>query len=117
MGNILPSHSPLYLILYVDDFIYFCPDPTVEQYFKSALKAKLQVEFMGTADWFLGSKFKWSFESDGHVSCRLSQESYANEIVDLMGQMHATVSPCVTPYHSGLPVDAVPHVEMSSANQ
>jgi len=99
VGNSLPDgHPPLYLALYMDDFIYFTPDPMVEQYFESAPKAKLQVEFMGTADCFLGSKFEWSFEKDGHVSCRLSQESYGNKIVDLMGQMHATVNPCMTPY-------------------
>jgi len=61
----LHGRPPLYLVLYTDDFIYFSPN-VVEQCFEWALKAKLQVNFKCTEDWFLGSKFEWTFASDGY---------------------------------------------------
>ena len=99
VGTPIPDRPPLYLVLYVDDFVYFSSDPDVERYFESAIQAKLSVEFMGTADWFLGTKFDWfTDESSGVVSCCLSQEAYANEVVTAMGLQHASVSPLMTPY-------------------
>ena len=54
---------------------------------------------MGTADWFLRTMFDWFMnESSGVVSCHLSQEAYANEVVTAMGLQHASVSPLMTPY-------------------
>ena len=69
MGALIRGKPPLYLVLYVDDFVYFSIDSAVEQYFESSMKAKLSMDFMGTADWFLGTKFEWSTESSGVVSC------------------------------------------------
>lgn len=67
----------MYLTIYVDDFLYFSEDSEVERYFESALAQKITVDFMGNAEFFLGIKF----EPDS-VDCRLSQEAYANTIVD-----------------------------------
>ena len=75
----------------MDDFLYFSPDASVEHYFE--LGAKINVDFMGDAEWFIGMKFDWSYLPDGHLECRLSQEAYANVIVESMGLSEASVSP------------------------
>ena len=49
LGNPIPGKPPLYLILYVDDFVYFSKDDDVESYFQQALQAKISVDFMGDA--------------------------------------------------------------------
>mmetsp|Transcript_14765 Transcript_14765/g.21090 ORF Transcript_14765/g.21090 Transcript_14765/m.21090 type:complete len:85 (+) Transcript_14765:1301-1555(+) len=33
-GSILPNHPPLYLGLYIDDFVYFSESPAVEKEFE-----------------------------------------------------------------------------------
>ena len=100
--------------MYVDDFVYFSADPDVEKAFETQLSQQIKVDFMGTAEWFVGIKFDGSFSSDGKVDCPLSQEAYANIIVEAMGLGDASVSPLMTPFRSGYPIDAVPHQEMST---
>ncbi len=69
---------------------------------------------MGEADFFLGLKIDWFTSNDGHADCRLSQEAYAQTNVHELGLSQANVSPLMAPFHSGLPVDTFPKVEMSS---
>jgi hypothetical protein len=40
VGTPVPGKPPLYLVLYVDDFVYFSEDSDVEQYFELALSQK-----------------------------------------------------------------------------
>jgi hypothetical protein len=47
VGCPLPGQPPLYLILYVDDFVYFSPSVDVESYFESALKQRMTVDWHG----------------------------------------------------------------------
>ena len=82
-------------------------DPGVEQYFESTVSTKLDVDFMSLAEWFLGTCFVWSTDTDGHFSCHLSQEVYANEVVDVMGLSLVLVSPLMTPFPLGLLVDRI----------
>jgi hypothetical protein len=112
-GVLLPGKAPLYLILYVDDFLYFSPDDAVEKHFELSLAKKIKVDFMGDAEFFLGIKFDWVFSSDGHLDCRLSQEAYSQLIVDAMGLSDCSVSPKMTPFRSGYPIDMIPCKEMS----
>ena len=63
---------------------------------------------MGDADYYLGTHFEWQRDPDGHVTCHLSQEGYANMFVDAMGLQDAVTSPKMTPYHSGLAIDTPP---------
>jgi hypothetical protein len=44
-GTIIPGKPPLYLAIYVDDFLYFSLDDDVERYFETALSQKLKVVF------------------------------------------------------------------------
>jgi Reverse transcriptase (RNA-dependent DNA polymerase). len=54
-GTLIPHKAPLYVGMYVDDFIYFSTDPTVEQAFEHMLptKTNLQVDFNGPIHHFL----------------------------------------------------------------
>ncbi len=82
-------------------------------YYTTALSQKFKVDFLGDAEWYIGIKFDWHRFPDGTVSCRLSQEGYAAAIVEEMGLSSANKSPLMTPFRSGLPVDTIPHIEMT----
>jgi hypothetical protein len=49
-GRLLPGQNSLYLVLYVEDFVYFSPSANVESYFESALKQHMNVDFLGDAE-------------------------------------------------------------------
>lgn len=117
VGYPIPGKPPMYLALYVDDFIYFSPDPDVELAFEEALATRVKVDFMGDVDYFLGTQFTWTRHDDGHVSVHLSQEGYVNQVVEAMGLQDSNVSPTMTPYRSGLPIDALPPVEMDEVKR
>ncbi len=118
-GTVIPGKPPLYVAIYVDDFLYFSLEDDVGKYFETALSQKLKVEvdFLGDAEWFLGMKFDWSHSSNGDVHCRLSQEGYAATIVDEMGLSGANKNPLMTPFRSGLLVDAIPEIDMTSEDR
>jgi hypothetical protein len=94
-GAIIPGQPPLYLAIYIDDFLYFSLDDKVEQYFQTAISRKLKVDFLGDAEWYLGIKFDWNTSSDGSVTCQISQEGYAAAIVEKMGQSNANKTPLI----------------------
>jgi len=112
-GTIIPGQPPLYLGIYVDDIVYFHASDDVEHYFEQALKQKINVDFMGDAEFFPGLKFDWFISPNGDVDCRISQEAYANSIVQELGLHQANTSPLMTPFRSGFPVDTIPHADMS----
>ena len=79
-GTIISGSAPLYLGMYVDDFIYISTDPAVEKKFEVALSLLLNVEFTGLPKHFLGLKVKYKKEDD-HLSIFLSQEAATTELV------------------------------------
>ena len=100
--------KPLHLGIYVDDFVYFSEDPEVEHRFERLLRSKLKIDFMGTVNWFLGTHFEWSSHQDGALSVHLSQEAYAQNIVETHRLSGINLNPLATPYRSGCPIDAIP---------
>ena len=54
----MPSHTPIYVGLYVDDFIYFSASKFVESEFKRLVKEyqNMIVDFEGEPKTFLGMK-------------------------------------------------------------
>jgi hypothetical protein len=70
----IPGKPPLYLAVYVDDFIYFYRDDTAERHFYTTIQAQIRVDLFGTVEWFLGTYYDWSRE-DRHASVHLSQEA------------------------------------------
>jgi hypothetical protein len=72
----VPSYlepPPLYVALYVDDFIYFSLDDEVENYFETALSQKVTVDFLCEAEWFLRMKFDWSHQPNSNVQFQISK--------------------------------------------
>jgi hypothetical protein len=59
-GHPIPGKPPLYLAVYVDDFIYFYPDDKVERHVETTMQAQLRVNFFGIVEWFLGTYYDWS---------------------------------------------------------
>jgi hypothetical protein len=106
----------LYLATYVDDIIYFSADPSVEKRFEADFLARVKVDFMGEADYYLGTHFEWKRDPDGHITCHLSQEGYAHMLVDAMGLQNAVSSTKMTPYHSGLSIDTLSNHDSSLSN-
>jgi hypothetical protein len=106
--DIIPGHAPLYLAIYVDNLIYFLADPEVEKKFESDFASRVMVDFMGDAEFYLGTKFDWKCDSNDNVTCHLSQEGYANLLLDAMGLHDAVTSSKMTPYRSGLPINTLP---------
>jgi len=113
VGTPLPGKPPIYVAIYADDIIYLSVDDEVEHFFCMALSHKLKVDFIVDAELYIRIKFDWLKSPDGSTACRLSQEGYAATIVEEMGLSSATKCPLMTPFWSALPVDAIPHEEMS----
>jgi hypothetical protein len=45
VGTPVPGKAPIYVALFVNDFVYFSPDSDVEHYFEEALASKEKVDF------------------------------------------------------------------------
>ena len=105
-GHILPGKPPIYLGLYVDDFVYFSEDDTVERYFEDKISQEIKVEFMGQVSYFLGIRFQWR-QTDNNVKVHLSQEAFADNLIQQAGLHHISTTTNTTPYKSGAPVDTI----------
>jgi len=113
-GKVIPNKPPLYIGIYVDDFIYFSEDPTVETAFETMLpqKTTLQIEFNGDVHHFLGIKFTHHKSLDGHTTIHLSQEADVKQLLDENNLNSPSTIIKPTPYRSGHPVDSIPSVDM-----
>ena len=108
-GTILPNLPPLYLGIYVDDFVYFSESDDVEKEFQKQLQSKTNVDFMGTVTHFLGHKFQWqqcTINDTSHLRVHLSQTAFTDHLVEL-ARLSDSSKPVITPYRSGYPVDAI----------
>lgn len=72
---------------------------------------------MGQVSHFLGIEFSWKHHDDGNLSVSLTQQSFAENLIDSVNYSTASVSSYVTPYRSGLPIDSVPSIQLSSSDQ
>ena len=83
-GQIIENKAPLFLGLYVDDFIYFSTDPDVEKAFETQLKSKTNVDFMGNVSHFLGHKFQWRQYYENNIpqlKVHVSQTAHAEHVI------------------------------------
>ena len=46
------DEPPIYLGMFVDDFIYYSKSDKVEEWFEETLGSKLKVDFMGAVSWY-----------------------------------------------------------------
>jgi hypothetical protein len=107
-GTLIPGEPPLYLGLYVDDFIYFSESQKVEELFESKFGAAISTDFNGQIGYFLGINFTCTRHSDNNVTIHLGQEAFIENLCQLSGLDNPHVSPVHTPYRSGCPVDSIP---------
>jgi len=54
-GSPIQGKPPIYVAIYVDNIIYFSLVDDVEQYFCLALSQKIKVDFLGDAEWYIGT--------------------------------------------------------------
>ena len=108
-GTIIPDHPPLYVGLYVDDFLYFSTNPAVEVAFEHGLKHDLNmgVDFDPDPQHFLGLKIECSWDATNHVHIFLSHEAFINSLL-ITYNLHTSSFTPLIPYCSGYPVDKIP---------
>jgi hypothetical protein len=102
-GTIIEGAAPIHLGLYVDDLVYFSPDPAVELEFERLLAQHFPVSFMGVATHFLGLHLQWNDQPDNNLSVHLSQTAYIDDLLHKHGLHEA--NPVLTPYRSGTHID------------
>jgi hypothetical protein len=113
----IAGQPPIFIGIYVDDIIYFSASDAVEKCFEEKLATIGSVYFMGQVSLFLGTEFSWVTHADGHISVSLTQQSFAETLVESLGLDHIEQSTFLTPYCSGHSIDTVPEVSMSSSDR
>jgi hypothetical protein len=99
--------------IYVDDLIYFSCSDVVEKKFEDLLSSIGSVDFMGKVSLFLGTEFTWVEHPDGHLSIRLTQQSFTETLLESLNIDQPSQSTFLTPYRSECSIDSVPHESMS----
>ena len=107
-GHLLPNQPPIYLGLYVDDFVYFSTSNAVEQEFEKLFSSKIEMTLNGPVTHFLGIKFSTIHHDDGNITTKLSQEAFVDTLQTQAGLDEEAVSEPLTPYRSGCPIDTIP---------
>ena len=72
-----PQHT-IHIGIYVNNFVFFSESDTEESCFKKLLNNKVTTDFMGYAEFFLGSSFECNWHSDGKLSVHVSQQAFAD---------------------------------------
>jgi len=72
VGTIIPDQPPIYLSLYVDDFIYFSESPAVTDLFETRFSAKINVTFEERIGYFLGINHRIIEHNDGNIQIYLN---------------------------------------------
>jgi hypothetical protein len=114
MGTLIEGEPPVYVGIYVDDIIYMSLSDEVERIFESMLSSIGSVEFMGKVSLFLGIEFNWIHHDDGNLTVHLTQQSFAENLVESFGFDSLGLSSYLTPYRSGCSIDSVPDESMSA---
>jgi hypothetical protein len=109
IGTLIEGDAPIYAGIYVDDIFYFSPSEKVEKEFERLLSTIGEVDFMG--------QVSWRIHPDGHVSVNLTQQSFTENLLDNLGYNSSSVSTFTMPYRSGLSIDSIPMISMSSTDR
>ena len=103
-------HLPIYVGLYVDDFVYFSAGKLVKTEFEWRIKEdqKKLADFEGEPKIFLGMKCQQVADNES-LTIHMLQESTISMLVEELGLEDAnSVHP---PYISGCPVDKIMSVD------
>jgi hypothetical protein len=117
MGSLIDGHPPIFVGIYVDDIIYFSMDDQVERVSEEKLSSIGNVDFMGKVSHILGIEFNWKNHDRGHLSVSLTQQSFAENLVDSVNYSTASTSTYVTPYRSGLSIYSILPSTLSPSEQ
>ena len=117
-GKILPNEPPLYLGLYVDDFLFFSKSTKVESYFQQEFEKHVtKVTWNKEVDYFLGVKFDCSRQSPNKVTIQLSQTAFMENLLHQYKMHGDDVNSVQTPYRSGYPIDKIKSEPYDSETQ
>jgi hypothetical protein len=116
-GTLIEGEPPIYLGLYVDDFIYFSSSQKVEQQFEKDFGNKIDMEFNGPVTYFLGIKFTTKKDANGNVTIQLSQEAFVDSLVQSAGLDGNGVTEPRTLYQIGYPVDKIKEESYEESTQ
>ena len=112
-GTLIPGEPPLYLGLFVDDFVYFSASDKVEEKFKQDFGSEYKVDFQDEITHFLGiMKFTNIQHDDGHVDIYTNQPADIRDLIKKAGLDMPESLSAETPYRSGYAVDTIPDIEM-----
>ena len=116
-GTIIEGEPPIVVGIYVDDIIYFSLKDKVEREFEHQLVSIGEVDFMGQVSHFLGIEFTWHHHADGNLSVILTQQSFTENLLELLNYSSDTISTFTTPYRPGLSIDSIPTIDMTSSDR
>ena len=111
VGTLAPHQPPVYLGLYVDDFLFFSQSPQMEKKFMEQFSSKIKCTFSEEPDYFLGLKFDNKKDKDGNVSISISQEAYIENLLHQVNLQNDAINVPKTPYRSGYTIDSIPQKE------
>jgi hypothetical protein len=117
VGTIIAGEAPIYVGIYVDNIIYFSPSNAVERKFEEQLSFLGSIEFMGQVTHFLEIEFTWHHHQEGNISVNLTQQLFVEMLLENLGYKSTTQSSFTTPYCSGISIDSIPTVSLSSVDQ
>ena len=106
LQEFIPGCPPIYLGLYVDDFIYFSEGKQVEQEFEDDFGSQITIDFNGPITYFLGINFTTHCNKNGDVCITLTQTSFINHLAIVAGLGQYSTEP-KSPCRSRLPVDSI----------
>jgi hypothetical protein len=75
----------------------------------------VSVDFMGQVSHFLGIEFAWQHHPDGNISVSLTQQSFAETLIESLGFDTLTASSFASAYRSGLPIDSIPTEDLPTS--
>ena len=107
-GTLLPGHPPIYIDLYVDNFIYFSSSPKVEKQFELKFNEQITTTFQGPVTHFLGLSFQCYTHPNNHICIKINQEPFIDTLLQKTNLHLPLVKPTSTPYQLGYPVDKIP---------
>ena len=113
-GTFIDGEPPIYLGLFVDDFIYFSASSKVKDSFEKQFAKHFEVDFQGEVKYFLGINFTTvRHKDDNHLTVHMDQKCDALDLIIRAQQLNdpATASK-PTPYQSGHPVDSVSDIDL-----
>jgi len=114
IGRLIPHQAPLYLGLYVEDFVFFSQSQTVAQKFMNDISKQIKCTFTNKIDYFLGIKFECSKDKKKNITIQMNQDAYIKILLIQLNLHHSGINTPLTPYRSGYLIDTIPKKEYTS---